>query len=240
MESIHDVRRGALLGIAHLHSIQIATWLPHRNWDSMIGSTLRTTEQCLMRTTSNDHAVVQAKECGILLNRVQLNVLVRHGPILKRSTGKRAMTATLHLEEEWENHPTHKAPQSGQWTMRKPSRRHGLDMRNLLSALAMWTPHPPTALTTIHDHGGTIHTTLGANDVRALRNLGQLHRSAITQTQPLKISTVAQLLRRPFHPAIGGPLEIRERSWVHVKIHETTVKRDDAKKEEDLANSAID
>ena len=82
--------------------------------------------------------------------------------------------------------------------MRKPSRRHGLDMRNILSALAMWTPHPPTALTTIHDHVGTMHTTLGANDVRALRGLGQLHRSATTQTQPTvdptDCSTVAETI----------------------------------------------
>ena len=114
------------------------------------------------------------------------------------------MIATLHLEEEWENHPTHKG--APEWSMDHEKNQVGgywLDMRNLLSTLAMWTPHPPTPLTTIHDHGGTINTTLGANDVRALRDLAQLHRSATTQTQPLWIPMIAQLLRRPFHPAIG-------------------------------------
>ena len=88
-------------------------------------NTPRTTEQCLMCTTSKNHAEVQAKECGILWKIVQLNVRVQCGPIAKRSTGKRAMIATLHLEDEWE--------QSGQWTMRQPSWRHWLDIRNLLS-----------------------------------------------------------------------------------------------------------
>ena len=50
--------------------------------------------------------------------------------------------------------PRIKAPQRGQWNMRKPSRRHGLDMRNLLSTLAMWTPHPPTP-SRHHDHTGS-------------------------------------------------------------------------------------
>ena len=36
-------------------------------------------------------------------------------PIPKSLMGKRAMIATLHLEEEWENHPTHK--EAPEWSM---------------------------------------------------------------------------------------------------------------------------
>ena len=117
------------------------------------------------------------------------------------------MIATLHLEEEWENHPTHKG--APEWSMdhektksetrtgHEPSRRwqcghhiHRLLSRQSMIMVGEFTPHWEQ----------TVSGRCGIWDNFIDR--------PPTQTQPLWIPLIAQLLRRPFHPAISGLLKI--------------------------------